>query len=192
MTAWLENLARLRDTHTEILRIAPFRDIGLVPNPGASRQAIDAAEERLGLPLPPSYRAFLARYDGWPRLFEGASLLGTACLGHRVYDELARAAFAAAETPEPELGPPTRRSLSRVVPFGVDLQSTTLFAFDTLSRRADGEYAVIAWINELGVRRDDFPSFLELLNELSDHELEGHHALERQRAMPAPELRQSA
>lgn len=193
MTAWLENLARLRETHTEILRIAPFRDIGLVPNPGASRHAIDEAEKRLGLALPPSYRAFLARHDGWPRFFEGASLLGTACLGHRMYDEFARAAFTAAETPEPELGPPTRhRNLPRVVPFGVDLQSTTLFAFDTEARNADGEYAVIAWINELGVRRDDFPSFVELLLELSEHELDGHLALDRAAQSSRFELRQSA
>ena len=193
MTAWLQNLARLRATHTEILRIAPFRDLGLVPNPGASRQAIQAAEERLGFALPPSYRAFLARHDGWPRFFEGASLLGTACLGNRVYDEFARAAFAAAETPEPELGPPTRpRKLPRLLPFGVDLQSTTLFAFDTSARRADGECEIVAWVNELGVRSDDLPSFIELLLELSDHELEGHTALERSRALPAVELRQSA
>ncbi|HEY8943647.1 MAG TPA: hypothetical protein VIM73_05265, partial [Polyangiaceae bacterium] len=59
-------------------------------------------------------------------------------------------------------------------PFGVDLQSTTLFAFDTAVRRADGEYEVIAWINELGIRRDDFPTFLESLLELAEYELESH------------------
>jgi hypothetical protein len=175
MTDWLPLVDRLRSTHTEILRVAPFRDFGLIPNPGAAAEAICAAEERLGVPLPPSYRQFLARYDGWPRFFEGASLLGTACLGNRLYDEFARAAFAAAETPEPDLGPPSRRRrYERVVPFGVDLQSTTLFAFDTAVRRADGEYEVIAWINELGIRRDDFPTFLESLLELAEYELESH------------------
>lgn len=175
MTDWNSLAERIRNTHTEILRIAPFRDLGLVPNPGAAPEAIRSAEARLGAPLPPSYREFLARYDGWPRFFEGASLLGTACLGSRLYDEFARSAFEAAETPEPDLGPPTRRrQYAKVFPFGVDLQSTTLFAFNTAVQNADGEYEVIAWINELGVRRDDFPSFLELLLELAEYELEGH------------------
>ena len=174
----LENLVeRLRAVQTEVLRLAPFRDIGLVPNPGASAQAIDAAEARLGLPLPPSYRAFLARHDGWPRCFDGATLLGTACLGNRTYAEFAQAAFAAAETPEP-LGPPTRqRNYSQIIPFGVDMQSMTLFAFNPAVKYENGEYEVIAWINELGMRRDNFHDFLELLIELADYELDGHRSL---------------
>lgn len=177
MTDWLKLVDRLRNINAEILRLAPFRDLGLVPNPGASEEAIAAAEARIGFALPPSYREFLAHYDGFPRLFEGASLLGTANLGSRSYDDFARAAFSAAETPEPELGPPTRRrQFTKVLPFGVDLQSTTLFAFNRAACRADGEYEVIAWINEIGVRRDDFPSFLELLVELAEYELDGHRA----------------
>jgi hypothetical protein len=178
MTDLFELVTALRSVQTEILRLAPFRDIGLVPNPGASEQAIQTAEERLGVPLPPSYRAFLARYDGWPRCFEGATLLGTACLGNRMYDEFARAAFAAAETPEPALGPPSRRRLfPSIIPFGVDQQSTTLFAFNPEVTNEDGEYEVIAWINELGVRRESFASFLELLIELAEYELDGHQSL---------------
>lgn len=177
MTDLVELVTALRSVQTEILRLAPFRDIGLVPNPGASPEAIDTVEARLGLPLPPSYRAFLAHYDGWPRCFDGASLLGTACLGNRVYDEFARAAFSAAETPEP-LGPRSRRRLyPTIIPFGVDQQSTTLFAFNPEVSTPDGEYEVIAWINELGVRRENFASFLELLLELAEYELEGHRAL---------------
>jgi hypothetical protein len=175
MTHWQNLVEQIRTTNAEILRVAPFRDLGLVPNPAASPSAIAAAEERLGAPLPPSYRSFLLRHDGWPRFFEGASLLGTACLGSRLYNEFARAAFEAAETPEPELGPPTRRrEFAKIIPFGVDLQSTTLFAFNRQVQSADGEYEIIAWINELGVRRDDFPSFLELLLELAEYELDGH------------------
>jgi hypothetical protein len=175
----LSNLVeRLRGVQTEVLRLAPFRDIGLVPNPGASQQAIAAAEARLGVPLPPSYRAFLAKHDGWPRCFDGASLLGTACLGNRTYAEFAQAAFAAAETPEPRLGPPARRQqFTNIIPFGVDLQSMTLFAFNPSVRDEHGEYEVIAWINELGMRRDNFPDFLELLVELAEYELDGHRSL---------------
>lgn len=187
MTQLAELVARLRSVQTEILRLRPYRDIGLVPNPGASESAIDSVETRVGVPLPPSYRAFLRAHDGWPRCFDGASLLGSACLGNRRYDEFARAAFAAAETPEPELGPPTRhRQYAKIIPFGVDLQSTTLFAFNPEVRTADGEYEVIAWINELGMRRDSFPEFLDLLIELCDHELEGHRAL-----ASAPALRRA-
>lgn len=193
MTEWLNLVAQLRSTQTEILRLAPFRDIGLVPNPGAAPKAIEAAEARLGLPLPPSYRAFLRRHDGWPRFFEGASLLGTACLGSRVYDDFARAAFAAAETPEPDIGPPTLRPLyNQVIPFGVDLQSTTLFAFNPRVQTTEGEYEVIAWINEIGVRRDDFSSFVELLLELADHELEGQLSLHGHGARDSVRVLQSA
>lgn len=178
MTDLVDLVSALRSVQTEILRLAPFRDIGLVPNPGASTQAIDTVEERLGVPLPPSYRAFLELYDGWPRCFDGATLLGTACLGNRMYDEFARAAFSAAETPEPTLGPPSRRRLfPSIIPFGVDQQSTTLFAFNPEVKSEDGEYEVIAWINELGVRRESFTSFLELLIELAEYELDGHRSL---------------
>jgi hypothetical protein len=167
----------LRQVQTEILRLAPFRDIGLVPNPAASDAAIAAAEAELGLPLPPSYRAFLKRHDGWPRCFEGASLLGTACIARRLYDDFVRAAFTAAETPEPFLGPPSRKRLyPQLIPFGIDMQSTTLFAFNPEVVDENGEYEVIAWINELGMRKENFTSFLGFLVELADYELDGHRA----------------
>lgn len=178
MADLVELVRSLRNVQTEILRLAPFRDIGLVPNPGASESAIVAAEAALGVPLPPSYRAFLKHHDGWPRCFEGASLLGTACITRRLYDDFARAAFTAAETPEPLLGPPSRKRLyPQLIPFGVDMQSTTLFAFNPDVVDADGEYEVIAWINELGMRKESFPSFLEFLIELAEYELDGHRSL---------------
>lgn len=177
MTELVDLVHTLRGVQTEILRLAPFRDVGLVPNPGASETAIARAEAELGVQLPPSYKRFLRLHDGWPRCFEGASLLGTACLGARMYDDFARAAFSAAETPEPLLGPPSRRRIyPRLIPFGVDMQSTTLFAFNPAAASSDGEFEVIAWINELGVRRENFASFFELMIELAEHELEGHIA----------------
>jgi hypothetical protein len=174
MTDEFAVLQRIRNVHAEILRLAPFRDMGLVPNPGASLRRIKKAEERLGRKLPPSYRSFLARHDGWPRFFEGASLLGTSALGKPSYEELARATFEAAETPVPDLGPPSRARQLSIIPFGIDPQATTLFAFNMDVMAADGEYEVIAWINELGVRRPSFASFLELLLELSEAELDAH------------------
>ena len=178
-------LTRIKDTQTEILRAAPYRDISLVPNPGASAVAIAAVEERISHRLPPSYREFLAQHDGWPRFFEGATLLGTANLGKRMYEDMARAAFEAAETPVPHLAPPSRAQRQPIVPFGIDLQGTTLFAFNPNVTRADGECEVVAWVNEIGVRRDTFSGFLEFVLDMCESELEGYK-------IPRQTLRQSA
>lgn len=167
-------LTRIKDLQTEILRVAPYRDVCLVPNPGASKVAIAAVEERIGRSLPPSYREFLAQHDGWPRFFEGATLLGTANLGKRMYEDMARAVFEAAETPVPFLAPPSRAQRPPIVPFGIDLQGTTLFAFNPSATRADGECEVVAWVNEIGVRRDSFSGFLEFVLEMCESELEAH------------------
>lgn len=171
------SLAKLRSIQSQILRVDPTREVGLVPNPAATPTAIAAVETRLGLPLPPSYRRFLLRHDGWPRCFEGASLLGTAELGRRDYDAFARAAFQAAETPIPELGPPKTLSYPRVIPFGIDAAATVVFAFNPGSVSAKGEYEVVGWVNELGTRSDDFESFLEDLVELSRADLEAVRAV---------------
>jgi hypothetical protein len=166
-------LKEIRRVQTEIQWLMPYKDVGLVPNPGASREAVASAERRVGRPLPPSYRAFLRDHDGWPRFFEGASLLGTASLGKRSYEALAQAACEAAETPVPDVGPPSRfrASTQTLIPFGIDMQATTLFAFNPKVVGPDGEYQVIAWINEIGVRRDSFVDFLELVLELSEAEI---------------------
>jgi len=162
---------RIRETHTQIVWLQPFRDLGLIPNPAASQVAIERAEQRLARRLPPSYRAFLERHDGWPRFFDGASLLGTANLGLRQYEDLARAVFEAAETPVPDVGPPSRARSSGLIPFGADLEGTTLFAFNPAVARPDGEYEVIAWVNEIGVRRDTFTSFLEFILDLAEADI---------------------
>ena len=164
-------LITIRELYTEISWLQPFRDLGLIPNPAASKLAIEKAEERIGRALPPSYRAFLELHDGWPRFFDGASLLGTAHLGHRKYEDLARAAFEAAETPIPDLGPPTRPRARTLIPFGADLEGTTLFAFNPAVVDAQGEYEVIAWVNELGVRHPSFPSFLEFIIDLGQQDV---------------------
>jgi len=163
-------LIKIREIHTEISWLQPFRDLGLIPNPAASEVALKRAEKRLKYALPPSYRAFLALHDGWPRFFDGASLLGTANLGHRKYEDLARAAFEAAETPLPELGPPRRPRARNLIPFGADLEGTTLFAFNPSVTQPDGEYEVIAWVNELGMRHPSFAAFLDWILELAEQD----------------------
>jgi hypothetical protein len=184
---WQACLRDIRHVQTEIMRTAPWRDAGLVPNPRASARAIASAEKRIGRPLPPAYREFLAEHDGWPRFFEGATLFGTANLGLRLYDQAIRAAFEAAETPVPDVGPPSRAAERRVlIAFGADVQATTLFAFEGSCERADGELEVVAWINEIGVRRDSFESFLELVLELADAEL--HSRLGARQRAPISEI----
>lgn len=166
MASNLEILRRIRAVQTELCRAQPYRDSGLVPNPAATHGAVQAVERRLEMKLPPSYREFLLAHDGWPRFYEGASLLGTAHLGKRSYDDLLAAVFRSAETPVPEIGPPPTRELRpRLIPFGADLEGLTLFAFDTEQRSEDGEFAVVAWVNELGIRAT---SFSELLNTVLD------------------------
>jgi hypothetical protein len=174
MATWRTLLTAIRKVQTEILWLDPSRDFGL-PHPGASTVALRAAEQRLGRSLPPSYRAFLMESDGWPRFFEGASLLGTANLGLRLYSDLVSAVFEAAETPVPDLGPPPRFANKRpiLIPFGVDLGATTLFAFNPTVASPSGEYEVICWVNELGVRRESFEDFLAMVLELCECELEG-------------------
>lgn len=164
-------LRTLRDIQSEIQHRAPYRDFCVTPNRGASRSAVSAVERRLGRSLPPSYREFLRAHDGWPRFYDGATMLGTATLGRRTYEDLARATFEAAETPVPDVGPPSRQAPKILIPFGADLQGTTLFVFNPAAPTGGGEYEVIAWINEIGIRRESFPGFLELVIELCEAEL---------------------
>ena len=174
MATLSELLSTIVEQQTQISHGEPYRDFGLKGNPAASAHAIALAEQRLARPLPPSYRAFLRRHDGWPRFYDGATLLGTANLGRRMYEDIARATFEAAETPEPDLGPPSRFKPRVLIPFGIDLQGTTLFVFNLAVTVGDGEYEVIAWINEIGVRRSSFASFLAMISELCEAELDVH------------------
>jgi hypothetical protein len=168
----IQSLTRqILEIQRQIQRAAPFRDFGLTPNRPASRSAIAAAERRISRPLPPSFREFLREHDGWPRFYDGASVLGTATLGRRSYEDLARAAFDAAETPVPDVGPPSKRRERILIPFGADMLGTTLFVFNPAAPTGDGEYEVIAWVNEIGIRRHTFSGFLELIIELCEAEL---------------------
>jgi len=162
MTEWRETLAHIKSAQIEIMRTRPYKDFGLVPNPGASETAIAAAEARIGVRLPESYREFLALSDGWPRFYDGATLLGTANLGRREYEDVVQAVFRSAETPVPDVGPPSSRRVLRrpLIPFGVDLQGTTMFAFDRNQVGTKGELAVIAWVSELGLTFQGFDEFL--------------------------------
>ncbi len=167
MAAWQATLDRIRQAQVELMRSQPYRDFGLVPNPAASETAIAAAEGRIGRRLPESYREFLGQHDGWPRFYEGASLLGTANLGRREYEDVVQAVFRAAETPVCDLGPPSSARIrpKPLIPFGVDLQGTTMFAFDASSASTRSELPVVAWVNEIGLSFDGFEDFLRNIHE---------------------------
>ena len=49
MTEWRDRLEQIRRAQTEIMRTRPYKDFGLVPNPGASESAIATAEARIGV-----------------------------------------------------------------------------------------------------------------------------------------------
>jgi len=169
-----EALRRIYWAQTEIGELDASRNDGLVPNAPADPDAIDRAERRIGRPLPPSYRSFLSRHDGWARFFDGASLLGTKDLGKASYADLAQAAFEAAETPLPDGGAPWSRVGGRpgdMIPFGIDPSGTTLFAFDPSTIDDHGEMAVVAWIHEIGIRSETFPEFLAVILELCEADL---------------------
>ena len=169
--AWEATLQRIYWVQTELAELCPHREDGLVPNPPADPEGLARAERRIGWKLPPSYRAFLARFDGWNGFFDGATLLGTKDLGKSSYADLAQAAFEAAETPIPAGGPPSSRVRGypgSLIPFGIDPEGTTLFAFDPETVDESGEMNVVAWIHEFGIRRESFADFLTGVLELCE------------------------
>ncbi len=172
MTDFEPLLTEIQRIQTEITWLMPARDFGLKPGGPAHPAAVRRAELRLRRPLPPSYRAFLQLHDGWPRFFEGASLLGAAHLGRRLYTDAARAIFTAAETPVPLVGPPIPEPKGpQPFPFGADAAGTTFFAFNPAVCDAQGEYEVICWVNEIGLRCKNFADFLATVCEHCNDEL---------------------
>ncbi len=171
-----ESLSEVRRLQIELSRSRPYRDAGLVGNPSARPSELESLERRLGLSLPPSYRAFLLSHDGWPRFFAGASLLGTRSLGQPSHAQVV-ATLLGGSTYGAARG---LRLSAQPLPFGIDPAGTTVFAFDLNRRRADGECEVVAWLNEVGVRRADFPSFLSLVAELCQAELDDERGAARE------------
>jgi hypothetical protein len=137
----------------------------VMPPAGASPAAVDAAERRLGRPLPPSYREMLAQHDGVPGFYQGAALLGTRPLSRGTYVDLARMSIDAERS-------------AGLVPFGIDATGETIFAWDTARPRADGELEVVVWMNEIGARIESFPAFLDLTLDMLASEI-----AERQRTL---------
>ncbi len=174
-TSWIRSLSRIRRIHTELARSQPYRDDGLVPGPAASSAALERAEARLGVALPPSYREFLLRHNGWERFYDGASLLRAEELGQAKHLEGARSLLRASL--------PTRDGAApRLLPFGIDSQMCSIFAFDV--NVGSAEKPVVAWVREVGVRTSNFPDFMELLAEFSAAELHSSRQADAVNLMP--------
>lgn len=159
---WHSALNELRCLQTELQRLEPYRDDGLIPETAANVEMLNAAEARLAMQLPPSYRDFLLRHNGWKRFFDGAHLLGSHELGQAAHVTAAHTLLGGVlriRGGEP----------SRLLPFAVDSRMCSVFAFDV--NCASPEKPVVAWVRELGVQRSNFPDFLELLVEIAAAEL---------------------
>ncbi|HSN96900.1 MAG TPA: SMI1/KNR4 family protein [Candidatus Nanopelagicales bacterium] len=195
---WLDAIRRIRSLRLDLARRDPRRGMPVGPPGGAPESAIAAAERRMGLRLPPSYRALLAMHDGWPQLYAGAGLLGVRPLARGAYlgvaqmileenEGAARRAIAGA----PRGGAPrsargwsisgaggtalrtrSRGRAAGLMPFGIDQDAETLFAWDRETIREDGEMEVVLWMSGIGMRLDSFPDLLDLLADMLAAELE--------------------
>jgi hypothetical protein len=182
MNDWRSTIEAIRRLSGELSRAEPHPHSELALPEGATLRAVAAVERRIRCRLPPSYRAFLHAHDGWPSFLAGAPLFGTRELGRGEDAAVARAVFGAYETPIPEIGPPARpRGRSdAMIPFGMDPNGTTIFAWNPAVVRENGEMEVIVWVNGLGDRCEGFPAFLVLARDMIESELaDRRHDLRR-------------
>ena len=181
---WSEAVAELRARKLELARLDPRGGMPIRPPAGASEADILRVERRLGRPLPPSYRAVLAAQDGWPRFYLGASLLGTLPLSRGTFVDVARMVLADAD---PVTADATAAShAASYVPFGIDSEAETVFAWDLGAPRADGELGVVVLTNDVGVQLDDFPTFLELCLDMLRADIDERRASPRHDAVAVP------
>jgi hypothetical protein len=173
---WRETLEQIRSARPELAALAPATYSVMAPRDGATLRTISLAERRMGRRLPRTYREFLHLHDGWELFFGNTSLLGTHEIVQARYSDLSRSVFEAYETPIPEVGPRARPEgrPDAMIPFGIDPEATTLFAFNPAVVRPDGEMEVIAWVNGLGERYEAFGEFLASILELIATEVAFH------------------
>ncbi len=139
----------------------------------AVAKRVAAIEKCCGIALPPSYREFMLRYDGWSRVFGRASLLSTEQLlspswHHRaeiVMDRVAGGHMPPAGKHHPNSASSWRND--NLIPFGLDDTGSVLFVFDADKVDESGEFEVLAWFSGLGVRVPSFPWLLDMLCDLS-------------------------
>ena len=61
------------------------------------------------------------------------------------------------------------------MPFGIDSQAETIFAFDC--NGSSSELGIVLWTNEIGVRLDDFGAFLDFVIEMLQADVEERRSL---------------
>jgi len=174
---WLGTLKEIRAKQIELGTIDPLHQAPAQLPTGASTQAIEDAERRMGRLLPPSYKAFLAMHNGWPEFFQGLSLFGVRELAEYESIEGSRILLDEWDTPVSvpvsEAYPPrSGRTPKILVPFAADTQAESFFAWDPSRRRKDGELEVVLWVGQIGDRIDGFPRLVDLVFDMLMADLE--------------------
>ncbi len=127
-----------------------------------------------GCKLPPSYREFMLRYDGWSCVLRDASLLSVEQMRNPGLVHLAETAIERANTPVPgavSTGTSSWRD-DNLIPIGLDGRGEILLALDASSVQADGEMDLLVWIAELGIRLPSFGELFGFLCELLEHRIQ--------------------
>jgi hypothetical protein len=155
-------LADIRALKLDLARLDPRAGMPVRPPLGASPAAIASVERRMGRAIPPGHRALLALHDGFPHLYQGASLLSAQQLARGAYVDLARMVIENGEGAVDER--PKRKPT--LFPFGIDARAETIFAFDLGEAREGGEIGIVIWMNEIGLRVESFQAFLETVREM--------------------------
>lgn len=159
-------LAEIRALKLDLARLDPRGGMPVMPPSGATPYALAAVERKLGRALPEAYRELLEIHDGFPHLYQGASLLSTTQLVRGSFVDIARMTIDLGE-PGP-VGASHRRPA--LVPFGIDTRAETIFAFDCGG--ADRKISIVLWTNEIGVRLDSFNAFLDFVIEMLEADVE--------------------
>lgn len=159
-------LAEIRALKLDLARLDPRAGMPVLPPPGATPAALISVERKLGRALPAAYRELLELHDGFPQLYQGASLLSTSQLVRGSFVDVARMMIDLGE-PGP-IGATRRRPA--LVPFGIDSGAETIFAFDCSA--PSGEPGILIWVNEIGVRLDGFAAFLDFVTEMLQADVE--------------------
>lgn len=134
-----------------------------VPRLNATEEQVRAAEERLGEPLPASYREFLLHANGWDCFFWSLNLFGTEDLTAGPRHESAAEtldAYDDAGTLE-ELG----LTMDQVTPIGVATHSNDILL---LIREGHSDAGKVSWLD--GEEIDRYDSFAHYFTSIIEYQ----------------------
>lgn len=162
MDKTLEERIRLAVEQGTVARREYFDAIGLLDEQElghpATEVAVIALEERLGRPLPPSYRVFLRLYNGWKMIDGGIDLFA-------VEDLLGGPQLKKIQTWQQQMLAAGDDVAARSLVIGVSDIAPTKYLLDPAVVTDDGEWRLV---QHHKVEEDEFPSFLEWLEESVD------------------------